>query len=95
MNFVSTMQSKCLPKCFHSSVFFQLDMGKKIQVFFKWTARLQQLLLGSCVCKAFQLCINSLSSREKIAEFANRVDLDEVAHEEPPHLDLHCLSSNL
>ena len=26
----------------------------------------------------------------KIAEFANSVDLDEVAHE-PPHLDLHCL----
>ena len=27
----------------------------------------------------------------KIAEFANSVDLDEVAHNEPPHLDLHCL----
>ena len=25
----------------------------------------------------------------KIAEFANSVDLDEVAHNEPPHLDLH------
>ena len=24
----------------------------------------------------------------KIAEFANSVDLDEVAHNEPPHLDL-------
>ena len=31
----------------------------------------------------------------KIAEFANGVDLDEVAHKEPPHLDLHCLPSNL
>ena len=29
----------------------------------------------------------------KIAEFANSVDLDEVAHIEPPHLDLHCLPS--
>ena len=29
----------------------------------------------------------------KIAEFVNRVDLDEVAHNEPPHLDLHCLPS--
>ena len=28
-----------------------------------------------------------------IAEFANNVDLDEVAHYEPPHLDLHCLPS--
>ena len=31
----------------------------------------------------------------KIAELANNVDLDEVAHDEPPHLDLHCLSSSL
>ena len=31
----------------------------------------------------------------KIAEFANNVDLDEVAHHEPPHLDLHCLPSSL
>ena len=28
-----------------------------------------------------------------MAEFANGVDLDEVAHNEPPHLDLHCLPS--
>ena len=31
----------------------------------------------------------------KIAEFANSIDLDEVAHNEPPHLDLHCLLSGL
>ena len=31
----------------------------------------------------------------KIAEFANSVDLDEVAHNEPPHLELHCLPSSL
>ena len=30
-----------------------------------------------------------------IAEFANSVDLDEVANNEPPHLDLHCLPSSL
>ena len=29
----------------------------------------------------------------KIAEFANSVDLNEAAHNEPPHLDLHCLHS--
>ena len=29
----------------------------------------------------------------KIAEFANSVDLDEVAHIEPPHQDLYCLCS--
>ena len=31
----------------------------------------------------------------KIAEFANSVDLDEVAHDEPPHLHLHSLPSTL
>ena len=31
----------------------------------------------------------------KTAEFANSVDLDEVAHHEPPHLHLHCLPSTL
>ena len=30
-----------------------------------------------------------------MAEFANTVDLDEVAHDEPPHLDLQCLPSSL
>ena len=30
----------------------------------------------------------------KIAEFANNVGLDEEAHNEPPHLDLHCLPSS-
>ena len=31
----------------------------------------------------------------KTDESANRVDPDEVAHNEPPHLDLHCLPSLL
>ena len=31
----------------------------------------------------------------KIAEFANSIDVEEVAHYEPPHLDLHCLPSSL
>ena len=31
----------------------------------------------------------------KIAEFANSVHLDEVAHHEPLHLDLPCLPSSL
>ena len=37
--------------------------------------------------------LNSLSTRDKklLAEFANSVDLDEVAHNGPPHLDLYCL----
>ena len=31
----------------------------------------------------------------QIAEFANSIDLDEEAHNEPPHLDLQCLPSSL
>ena len=31
----------------------------------------------------------------KIAACANSVVLDEVAHNEPPHLGLHCLPSSL
>ena len=31
----------------------------------------------------------------QIAEFTNSIDLDEVAHNEPPHLDLHCLPASL
>ena len=31
----------------------------------------------------------------EIAEFANSTDLDEVAHNEPPHPDLLCLPSSL
>ena len=30
-----------------------------------------------------------------MAEFANSVALDEVAQNEPPHLDIHCLPSSL
>ena len=32
-----------------------------------------------------------------MAEFANSVDLDEdeVAHNKPPHFDIHCLPSSL
>ena len=31
----------------------------------------------------------------KMAEFANSVDLDKVADNEPPYLHLHCLPSSL
>ena len=30
-----------------------------------------------------------------MAEFENSIDLDKVAHNEPPHLDLLCLPSSL
>ena len=44
------------------------------------------------------LCFNILTllvPETKMAEFANSVDLDEVAHNEPPHQDLHYLPSSL
>ena len=31
----------------------------------------------------------------KIADFAKSIDPDEAVHNEPPHLDLHCLPSSL
>ena len=35
------------------------------------------------------------ASETKIAEFANSIDPDEAAHNEPPYLYLQCLSSTL
>ena len=41
------------------------------------------------------ISLTLLLTETKITEFANSVDLDEVTHNEPPHLDLHCLPSSL
>ena len=41
------------------------------------------------------IAINSFSTSNEKDKFANRVDLDEVAHNEQPHLDLHCFPSSL
>ena len=38
---------------------------------------------------------NSLSTRDKKAECADSVDLNEVDHIESPHLNLHCLPFSL
>ena len=39
--------------------------------------------------------LNTLNTSNKTTEFTNSIDPDEVAHTEPPHQDLHCLSSSL
>ena len=57
---------------------------------YEYTLRRKKLLLER---KFFPLTLYLPVT--KIAEFANSVDLDEVAHYEPPHLDLHCLPSSL
>ena len=53
--------------------------------------------LSYCISKYADRLIyffNSSSTREE-KEFANSVDLDDVAHNELPPLDLHCLPSSL
>ena len=43
----------------------------------------------------FSLDLTLKAPKMKTAEFANSVDPDEVAHKEPPHLNVHCLPSSL
>ena len=41
------------------------------------------------------ILFKSLMLETNIVKLVNCVDPDEVAHNDPPHLDLHCLSSSL
>ena len=60
-----------------------------------------EIVFDSTDCRFLQkrtdvVNVNSLRIRDKKrTESANSVDLDEVAHHEPPHLDLHCMPSCL
>ena len=60
---------------------------------------LASLLIGSLNSLRNKICskMSKLSPFLELfkADFANSVDLDEVAHHEPPHLDLHYLPSSL
>ena len=51
----------------------------------------------SCLVKkpVYDTALTLEESEMKIVEFANSIDLDEVAHNEQPHLSLHCLLLNL
>ena len=55
------------------------------------------MMIYDCVItgKTDRSFLTLLVPETKVAQFANSVDLDEVAHNEPPHLNLHCLSSCL
>ena len=55
-------------------------------IIFRWRGHLLTHLF-----KAFIYLVPEM----KIAEFSNSIDPDEVAHKEPPHLDLQCLPSSL
>ena len=50
-----------------------------------------------CHCPNYgTLGINEINYfRDENSLIANSVDIDEVAHHEPPHQGLHCLPSNL
>ena len=48
-------------------------------------------LVIKCITKIY---LTLKVPKVKIVEFANSVDPDEVAHNEPPHLDLHYLPSS-
>ena len=37
-----------------------------------------------------QTSVNPFSDNMRMVEFANNVDSDKAAHNEPPHLNLHC-----
>ena len=78
-----------IPPCdFTSSLlFFSFCFSFPVENCLRWYL---QLFNSLSVTKIAEF-INSM----KIVEFANSVDLDEVAHHEPPHLDLHCLPSSL
>ena len=53
--------------------------------------------LSICEVESFIASIMSTlyGPETKMADFANSVDLDEVAHNDPPHLYLHFLPSSL
>ena len=63
------------------------------------TVRLVQGILMAEKCKQNTATITCLTyrklamkaSKKKIVELANSIYPDEVAHDEPPHLDLYCL----
>ena len=53
------------------------------------------LLMSSAAVVIDALRVNIEVSTVKIVKFANRVDLDEAALYELPHLGLHCLPRSL
>ena len=53
------------------------------------------IIQGKSVFYYQMLTLTLKTPKMKRMKFANSADPDEVAHNEPPHLDLHCLPSNL
>ena len=59
-----------------------------------WSSGQRALGDGYTTIRFTAIIVTLLLPKMKIAEFAKSVDLDEVAHYEPPHPDLHCLPSS-
>ena len=53
--------------------------------------RLPQAVLKLRTARSVGQRLNLSVPETKVAEFAHSIDLDEVAHHQPPHQDLHCL----
>ena len=52
--------------------------------------------MGKCYIASVVSFFNTLGTSDKNSRnSANSVDLEKVAHNEPPHLDLHCFPSSL
>ena len=81
------------------SALAKVSLTASLQTLHKSPIRRQEFhrkLRLTCLLHIQEHHCNSLTSRDvKLAEFAKCVDLDEAAHNEPPHLDLHCLPSSL
>ena len=63
------------------------------------TKGLEQMSRSSLIlpvtCERYHSCSNLALKGPKLkVKFANSIDLDEVAQDKPPHLDLHCLPSS-
>ena len=80
-NFASPLQIGVMQLLKEKFVPQEANPFKSIDLFFKFKGFIVKLTLSV--------------PEMKTAEFVNSVNLDEVAHNEPPHLDLHCLPSSL
>ena len=63
----------------------------KYQVVGLFSLKNNEEIFNTGVCSCRELILSA--PKMKIVEFANSVDPDEVAHNEPPDLGLHCLPS--
>ena len=74
----------------HGAAFFMLS-GKNVNVMLEFTIRINMVMAHVFLVKVtFQVPDMNVA-----AEFADSASPDEVAHNEPPHLDLNCVSSSL